>query len=180
MNSNNAKVFQYCFEHGIEPVQFMTDGTRRVFEAVTARKPDGSVIEQLKELLGEEVELLLSEGMKPSTYQALTSLYGRLGPVRVEHGSQGRALRVNITGQVMTDDPEGLFQAVHDAILRDGFYETWTVTVNGEESRTVNLVIDREIASRKERDAIINGDDVLNIKIALESTQDVLEFLESI
>lgn len=180
MNSNNSKIFQFCFEHGIEPVQFMTDGTRRIFEAVSARKPDESVTDELKELLGEGVELLLSEGMKPSTYQALTSLYGRLGPVRVEHGSQGRALQVNITGQVMTDDPEGLFQAVDAILIRDGYYDTWTVTVNGEESRTVNLVIDREIASRKERDAIINGDDVLNIKIALESTQDVLKFLESI
>jgi len=180
MNSNNTRIFQYCFEHGIEPVQFLTDGVRRVFEAVTARKPEKGTIEELKNLLGEGVELALSEGMKPSTYQALTSLYGRLGPVRVEHGSRDRELKVVITGQVMTDDPDGVFQAVHDAILRDGYYDSWTVTVNGEESRTVNLVIDREIASRKERDAIINGDDVLNIKIALESTQDVLQFLESI
>jgi hypothetical protein len=95
-----------------------------------------------------------------------------------EGGVKGRDLQYNLIGNAEAIQ-EGFWDQVRDVVIGDGFFESFTFTINGVTVLSYDAKIAALIAEHT-RTTVISQDDILNLSISLGAAQTVDEFLASI
>lgn len=134
---------------------------------VVARLPNKDTITEIKKLIPYEVQFI--ERVKIKTENTIEHLFAN-ARCTMSKSNKGRKITYHVRGVV--EDQE-LWNAVSDVLIKDGFYDLWSFNYEGKTitfSRDVFLAIE----TRKVTGTSLDEQD---LKIALETSQDVNDFL---
>lgn len=141
-------------------------------EVVLPRLPDPKTLEEIKALIPYEVKFL--QRIKLKTLNNIDSIFAQ-ARVEAVKKDDGRNVTFTISGSAEIDSQE-LISSVVKELLEDGFYDSWTFEFDGKitkGSRAITQALATRSASGKALDAT-------DLRIALESSVDVLDFINMI
>jgi hypothetical protein len=144
---------------------------------------------------GSQKDLLLSvpptqkymfkESMKTMTAAAVVFHAARLtglsmdpAPVFEESKKRPRHVILGLAGEIEKDDPA--WEHIQKILEKDKYVESFEIKLNGQALIDWNRKIASELSSRKPAENAITEDDLLNLKISLEASQDVNDFIKQI
>lgn len=169
-----------CSKYNIEPVQI--DG-KMLF--ICPKMPSEEI---QKEILStfpkpEDVVYKFVEQPRMETMEGLKILFGKAGAKHAEMAIEGHTLLINISSDspVLTETESDAWPVITQILRADPFVEGWVVKVND----TVMSQYDAKLAKMLENHAperirSITDEDVLNLRISLETAQDVNDFINSL
>lgn len=131
----------------------------------------------------KDKETRFEVGVKSQTVTNLSFILKNIGPHHVElEGPREAKILIGIDAPVeQVDAGAKIWQDINDILFKDGFLRKWSVYIRSDKLYAFNAEVVRAVQKRGDvREAIISDDDVLNLKIALESAQDVNDFLEAL
>jgi hypothetical protein len=146
--------------------------------AIVLRSPYDLAEEAKAEIAGtlpEGVTLKFIAAPKSSTITDIRNLLDSVhapGEATTEPGSA----TIRVEG-IEEDHP--VWGELSNVLRKDRFFKSWKFIVNGKEMVVNPKVVD-EIEKNARLRARFGDDDMLNLKIALESTQDVNDFINSL
>jgi hypothetical protein len=161
-----------CMEHNIQPI---INDDKLVF--VCAAKPSRRIQEQLKAYLPDPGQSEFIEHVKPQTIEKISELLKGtdVRNLNVKEES-GRKMTFRIACEEESSIPFGDF---NDLIIKDGFLDEWTIEA-GNDTTTYNKKVMQALKSNCCKDTGIQEDDILNLRILLESSDTVEDFIKSI
>lgn len=176
------KILRICKREGIEIVPAQTHSGQNAFIFHRAEPLDQKVIGEIRETVPIDIPINFKYQDKPSTLPALITLVLTSGARRPPlFKVEGRHLIFDICDL----EPERVDRMKIDTILeQDGYFQSWTIKVDGQELYEMNLVgrrLAHEIHKNLEnRDQILTDSDVTDLRISLENCDSVDEFLKSL
>ena len=135
---------------------------------ILPKYPDNETLEELKSIVPYKVEIL--EGVKYDTVNQIDFLFS-VGGCEVTKEITGRNISYVVTGDV--ENEQLLWDAVSKEIIKDGYFNTWSFTHEGRTSSFDRYII-QALSSHKVTGMSLDETD---LKIALEISQDVNDFL---
>jgi hypothetical protein len=170
---------QLCNDNAIEPV---LDGNK--FLLVVPKMPSKEVQEKIRAVVPDTINFEYTEGPKVVTTAGLRSLFANAGAQEATVQIDKHSLTITIKSEspVLTEQDSQVWPLVRQFLLADKFVEGWKILVND----TVMSEYDRQLATtlasqtRPERDRGFTSDDLLNLRIALATSQDVNDFINSL
>ena len=153
---------------------------------ICPKMPDKSIKEEFAQVLPEGYHFKFEEGPRVSTRIALNLLLVRSGAADVQIDIKKHELRVDVKVQgqteLLTEKESPVWGMIKGVLDTDPFVESWVVKVNDEIMSDYNRIAVETIANqtRPERDYGFQDDDILNLQIALETSKDVNDFINSI
>jgi len=165
---------EQCVKYGVEPVL----ENNQVF-LLCPKLPDTPVQEQITELIPQTIKRKFIESPKQSSYTIVKSILGSFGG-RTAKFNQSRDLVLEVTGSgSITKEDCSVWEEVHAVLKKDGYWKSWEIILNNESRGIYDTKLTEEIIKNKTREFGFSKDDILNLKIQLEtSTCD--EFLRSL
>lgn len=169
-----SQIVSACNEKGYELAQDTRTNELHIF---CPEKPTQCFREAMERFAGGNAHIVFDVAPKQSTTLGIMALVQNLRGKSKANEDIGH---LEIDLDLEPNDVEGLKDHVHDMLLRDKFFKSWTVTVKGNEILDYNRKVAEECEGHNIRESIFTDDDMLNLKIALESAETVDAFLESI
>ena len=144
-----------------------------------AELPDGKEKESITSLIPNDCQYEFHHSIKETSLLALRHLLTMAEARSFKMRNENRCLTLDIDGQIPDDHPA--WAEINKVLTMDGYYKRWTIAVNGSEYYTYDPVVAEDHQKNQDNhERIIKDDDVMNLKIALESTDSVDEFLKQI
>lgn len=168
-------ILDFCQQRNVELVP---QGDIAIF--ICPKIPESSVQERIKAEMPSGIQIQYVATIKMQTTATLAILLSQSGGnLRVDKGEvKERHLDYQLLGNAEAI-PEGFWEQVRDVVIGDGFFESFTFTVNGVTVLHYDAKIAALIAEHT-RTTVISQDDILNLSISLGAAQTVDEFLASI
>lgn len=168
-------VVEFCRQRNVEMIP---KGDRAIF--ICPKMPEASVKERLRSEIPSGVQIEYVESVKVQTTMMLASLLSQSGGnLRVQSGGiEGRDLQYRLIGNAEAIQ-EGFWDQVREVVIGDGFFESFTFTINGVTVLHYDAKVAALIAEHT-RTTVISQDDILNLSISLNSIQTVDEFIASL
>lgn len=151
---------------------FLSKGSVKV-AIVVPHLPEKKIIEQIKALIPKDMEVEIVQRMKTSTANRIIAITQKLGYTMTTTEAIDRDLKLLLNPPLDQTETNNLVSDISSLIYEDGFYDTWSI----EESKRLfkfNRNIIKILSTRKMNTVEI---DPLDVRIALESTRSVEEFL---
>jgi len=166
------KLMDVCAKNDLEIVP-----SEGVLLIVGAHMPSAIIQSSIEALMaGHPIQFV--ETFKQSSAIRLREVFARAGAASFAMAANKRAVEIRVQGPIdKTDIPE---PEVSDVMVKDGFFDTWTVALNGEEVYKTSAQAIRACEGHNIRERIINNDDIVNIKILVESCDSVDELLKKL
>jgi hypothetical protein len=162
------KLQQACLDKGYDVVA--QSGTLVVF---CPEQPDKVFMEAMEHLSELPIRFMVGPSLKSQTaFQYLVQTLG--GELKVNNHT--------LMFECLNEPPdEELWTRVSDLLIKDKYFRSWKITVKG----TNVLTYDRKVASECQdqhnfRDRSFSEDEILNLKIALNSCDTVDAFIKSL
>jgi len=163
------KLLDKCNALRIEMAEDKEKNNKLIF--ICPKMPEEKTKIELIDLLPKELPYDFVEGIKQSTLIKLKAVTMNFGIYSANvTGSKNMSFIVNSAQS--EEVKEKIFEAVDGIFRDDGFFEGWKIKINNEERFYFPTV---DIGAK--RDTRIRKDDILNIKIALNTTTSVEEFM---
>lgn len=164
-----------CNKYFIEPI---SNGKEVLF--ICPKIPPKDAQDRITKGLPKELPFRFIEGLRSETTAGLKILMRNAVADTTRLKIEGRKVTVIIEGQSPHLDRQSqVWEAINELMYQDRYVEEWEITLNGETILVCNKKVFEEIASRKEGKVILD-DDVLNLRIALETSEDVLDFIKGL
>ena len=164
-----------CEQYDIDPI---TNGNEVLF--ICPKLPPQDVQDQIVKGLPEKLPFRFVEGLRSTTTAGLQILIRNAGANSMKASVEGRKVIIHLEGQSPhLDKGSEVWNTINTLMLADRFVEEWEVSLNGETVLSCNKKICAEIADRKEGKVILD-DDILNLRIALETSEDVMDFIKGL
>ena len=146
---------------------------------ICAYTPDQAMMKDLLDLVPNNLECLFIETVKSITTMELAFLIQQSGGVMTLFEPKGHHLAIEIKGSQLppTDDP--VWADVQEILEKDGYASSWEIKIN-DETIVYNAKMAQEVKSHKIRDRGFTDTDLTDLKIVLETTCDVNDFLAAI
>jgi hypothetical protein len=138
---------------------------------------------QLLALIPDDIKdsINFEEAPKPSTLNHFKNLVLSTGGVKSINATPDfnkKYIKVLITGDPDSENVD--WSNMSDLFLKDGFFESWDISFNGNTVLTYNVKISKELQDNKFRDTVIQKDDILNLSILLGTETDFDKLLEQL
>ena len=137
---------------------------------VLPKIPGPEIVHDIRALVPYKVKFL--EGVKLGTLNKIGYLFALAG-CEVQDNAIKRHLSITVTAMKGEFEEQALWDAVSKEILDDGYYESWTFEFKGEAIRRDRTMV---VALAGHKASGVGLDD-MDLKIALEVSQDVNDFL---
>lgn len=189
MRYNRIQLHKYCKKYKIEHTEIRNEN-KIIF--ICPEIPDESIKIELVNIIPKEAEYHFIVGPKITTTETLLLMFGKLGifpgdiigvmeslQLRANNGNRHFLIELN-NAQIADDHP--FWNDIGELLAQDGFYKTWTVTIDEKTITEKTFTLAQEVVNNNKRDRDINGDDVQNLKISLYRKEeiDVLDFLKEL
>ena len=170
-----------CKREGLEVYPAKADHHEQAYLFYRSDPLPDDVMKTIRQVVPEEIALGFKFQDKPSTIPALIATIitcGAMKPPRFN--PEGKHLTIHLFGI----SEEQVDQARINTILeQDGFFQSWTVTVENQELYETNLISQRfaeEIRQNKKRDQVVSENDITDLRILMETAEDWDKFLEAL
>ena len=139
---------------------------------VVPRLPDDKTQMKIAQIIPYTVQFF--EGIKIKTLNQIHFLFNAAGVTVTNEPVKdfGRDINFEVEGTI--EDEQALWEKISKELISDGFYETWSFTFEGRKI-SYNRGIMTALQTRKVSDG--DGLDDMDLKIALEVSRDVNDFL---
>jgi hypothetical protein len=173
---NSSFLDQCLILNGSSPTTDQTEKKKLVF--ICAKTPDNETLATLLDLVPNNLECLFIETVKSSTPLELAFLVQQSGGVMTFFEPKGHHVEIKIKGSLPpTDDP--VWADVQEILVKDGYADSWEIKIN-DEKIVYDAKMAREMESHNIRDRGFTDSDLTDLKIMLESTNTVDEFLATL
>jgi hypothetical protein len=166
-----------CIKYKMEPI---VDGSDYLI--VVPKIPSQDIQNRLRAIVPQEIQYRYLESAKLSTTLSLKVLFHQIGGVTASAEMKGHTMIFKIDGEspALTDEESPVLNAIKTILNADAFIENWKIILNGTTIYDSKLNKMLAMQVRPERDICPTKDDILNLRITLETCQDVEEFINSI
>ena len=149
------------------------------YAIILPRLPKAADLEALKVDIPEEVIYEIIEAMKPSTSNRIKYLLQSAQVASADSKTDGRHLTLNVMPMPGKDMEEyaKVWADINEELLGDGYFDTWEISCGDMKLYCNRKIMEERRKNAGIRDISILDEDILNLKIALGSSQDVNEFL---
>ena len=169
------KLAKICENFKIEPLQ---ESDRIIF--MCPKMPEEKTKVELVDIIPKSMRYEFIEAPKTSTIFAIRAILIQLGAYKSIVQPSGRTLKIEALNLQSIDSDNPAWDSISQLLKKDGFFTAWEITFN-DNTIKYDLNIDKEIEKQHHiRDHRIQGDDITNLKIILNSTQDVNDFLKEL
>lgn len=157
------------------PYMEIVSSDRGRIEIYLPQEPNEEVKNVIRQIIPDDVDYGFVVGLKPSTIDQLKFLIiqSGLGLVIFKVFKTGHVHLQMIALQDDPDESHPIWSDLAAVLYKDGFPDTWEIAI-GKTKRTWYRKVMDEIRTAVEP---ITTDDILNLKIILNTTQDVNDFL---
>ena len=163
-----------CFENHLE---YRVLGENRI-KFFCSKAPDPSLKKKIISHLPKGWKSVFEECPRQSTINTINSLIDELR-MGMSVTSSKRGIEIHLHPPTHVEFPSDLINSLAQIIQSDHYYDRVTIKVNAK----IVYGFDRKIAdllASQSGDRPINNDDLLNLKITLETCQTVEDFINSI
>jgi hypothetical protein len=166
-----------CKKYGFEPVN-----TGETLIVAVPKMPEEEIQKEIKSIIPEGINYTFREAPKFSTMEALRTLFANVGAITLAMMVKKHKLMISIRTEssILTDKDSDVWDFVRSYLTKDKFIEGWKVMVNEEVMSEYDQKIDKALQGRLPREIGVSKDDILNLRIALETCQDVNEFIDAL
>jgi hypothetical protein len=139
--------------------------------------PGATVANELLHMVPANVKVLFYESIKRSTSVELQTLFMQAGIVPQITPEQGHKVTIKVMNPNAPEPHDELWGRIEDLLKRDGYAKSWEIQVNG-----ARIVYDLKMVQEAQqhhniRDCTITDQDITDVRILLNSTNSVDEFL---
>ena len=163
--------------NGALPIIDQSEKKKLLF--VCAKTPDNETIATILDLVPKNLECLFIESVKSSTPLELAFLVQQTGGVMTYFEPKEHHVEIQIKGAQLppTDDP--IWSDVQEILVKDGYADSWEIKIN-DTKIVYDAKMARVLESHNIRDRGFTDSDMTDLKIMLESTNTVDEFLATL
>jgi hypothetical protein len=151
---------------------------------VTPKMPPENVQAKIKQTIPQSVHYEIKEGPRIVTTEGLRMFLGQAGASSVLLSTKKHTLIIEISGEspLLMEKESPLWDGLERLLKHDPFVEGYEVLVNGQVILEYNATAAKalETSKKPERDICPTEDEIMNLRITLETSNDVLDFLEKI
>ncbi len=148
---------------------------------VVPRMPSQDIQEKIRSIIPSEVKYEYQESPRVVTTQALKILLAEAHATSVEFHLNKHKVLLEIEGDspMLTEKDSPAWRAIRNILIQDPFVEAFRVTVNGEIVTEFDPKISEAIKTtiKPEREIGFSTDDIMNLRIDLETCRDVEQFI---
>lgn len=137
---------------------------------------------KVRGLVPEDTHVEFHVGVKHSSWAALIHLVASHGGMAQIAQVEPRVASISVRGQV-DESAEDLWGQVDDLLITDGYFKRWRIIMNGNNIHEHDVELSKAMAKAlpvTQRETVINEDDQLNLKIALETASSLEEFFKCV
>jgi len=139
--------------------------------------PVSRLANELLHMIPSNVKVLFFESIKRSTSVELQALLIPAGVIPLVSSDLGHKVTIKVMSQNAPEPHDAIWARVEDILRRDGFAKSWEILINDE-----RIVYDLKMAQEVEqhhniRELTISESDITDMRILLNSTDSVDEFL---
>jgi hypothetical protein len=176
----NVEFRDKCMKYDIEPI---IDGDKKLV-LVCAHTPDEKIQKDLLESVPAEQPHEFIERMKLVTVTMISFSLSQLNGVRVspppvleKNKNNPRYFHLKVYGEIENDDP--IWASIFKAFENDRYVDGYGIFVNDKKFRIWSRTVEAEVASHQGGNSI-TADDLLNLRIALETSTSVDDLLKNL
>ena len=177
----NLKFRDKCLKHDVEAV--INGDNTLVF--ICAHTPEIGIQKELLEQVPETQKHEFVERLKLVTVATISFTVSHLPglkltpPPMFEPSKRNpRHLILSVSGDIEVEDP--MWTSIRTALEKDNFVESYEIHLNGHSFVDWNRKIVAEIAGRVKSENTISSDDLVNLKISLETCTSVDDFINQV
>lgn len=136
------------------------------------RKIDESVKSSILKEVPNSYTCEFSEAPKPSTKIMISAMLDRTGSLSdIEQNK--RNVSINVSSNLPVN--ETFFDQIDKILRTDGYFDSWKITINGQEHTGYSVSLDRT-----NRDTIIQKDEITNLIITLNTTKYIEDIINQL
>jgi hypothetical protein len=143
---------------------------------VCAKSPDRRTRTSLLNLVPSDITCEFIETIKGSTAMELGFKIQAGGGIVTRFLPKNHHIELQVNGPQLPERDDPLWADVQEILKKDGYAQSWEIAINGEK-----IVYDEkmaiEMASHKIRDRAFTDEDMTDLKIMVETSGDVNDFL---
>jgi hypothetical protein len=151
---------------------------------VVPKMPEESLQAKLKALIPEGFSVEFKEGPRIITTESLRIIIQQAGAKEAHLEITGHKVVVTVESNspALTEQESTVWPMISNLLKADQFITAWKILVNDTVMSEYDCNIAKALAAqtRPERNCCPTNDDILNLKISLENSQDVNDFINSL
>jgi hypothetical protein len=166
-----------CLQHKIEAV---VEGSEYLL--IVPKMPDKEIQDKLRAIVPQEIQYRYVEGPRLVTTVALKTLFQQIGHITAVLETKDHTMMFKIDGEpsVFSEEDPKVLNFIESVLSADPFVKDWKIVFNGKTIHDTTLEKMLAMQVRPERDSCPTQDDILDLRISLEVSQDVNEFVNSL
>lgn len=177
------KLIKICYDLKIEPAAFNRD-KKIIF--ICPKIPEEKIKINLVQMIPKDWRYEFVEGPKTITMETFAVILQQVGVItppeikREDHKLTVKAQVQTRAGLDPLDRDHPVWDSITDLFKNDGFFNSWNVTLN-DVTVSYDARIAKEVQNQHNiREISIREDEITDLKILLETTEDVNDFLKGL
>ena len=171
MEKWNIKIIELCIKYGLELINNKGD----TISIICSKDPDDNAKKEIRDIIPSSLKIEYVNSLKLSTEFGMKVLLVNAGVSITDIQLIKKTLKISVNNPISS--LEHAIEYLTNILRTDGFLDTWEIHGTDTYQR-INLI---EIShSEIKRDLVITEDEITDLRILLNTTSDVENFIKSL